>query len=121
MGSAVRSTLYQDSRDQTLCCTKSPPLLGLRREIKDPAANLFIETLFNAACARILRNYAEVRYRFPAHRDSPTIDCVRRSTTSMTISENLSSCVRFLKLPDSVNFTLPAYSRLPPGPPLSSS
>jgi AraC family transcriptional regulator len=31
-------------------------------QIKDPAANLFIETLFNAACARILRTYAEVRY-----------------------------------------------------------
>jgi AraC family transcriptional regulator len=30
--------------------------------IKDPAANLFIEALFNAACARILRNYARVRY-----------------------------------------------------------
>src|SRR5260221_74672 len=30
-------------------------------QIEDPAANLFIETLFNAACARILRNYAEVR------------------------------------------------------------
>lgn len=30
--------------------------------IKDPAANLFIETLVNAAGARILRNYAEVRY-----------------------------------------------------------
>jgi AraC family transcriptional regulator len=30
--------------------------------IKDPAANLFIEALVNAACARILRNYAEVRY-----------------------------------------------------------
>ena len=32
------------------------------RTIKDPAANLFTEALFNAACARILRNYAEVRY-----------------------------------------------------------
>src|SRR5258708_1957067 len=31
-------------------------------QIKDPAANLFTETLVNAACARILRNYAEVRY-----------------------------------------------------------
>jgi AraC family transcriptional regulator len=31
-------------------------------QIKDPAANLFIETLFNAASARILRTYAEVRY-----------------------------------------------------------
>ena len=30
--------------------------------IKDPAANLFIEALVNAACARILRNYAQVRY-----------------------------------------------------------
>jgi AraC family transcriptional regulator len=30
--------------------------------IKDPAANLFIETLVNAAAAQILRNYAEVRY-----------------------------------------------------------
>lgn len=30
--------------------------------INDPAANLFTETLINAACARILRNYAEVRY-----------------------------------------------------------
>jgi AraC family transcriptional regulator len=30
--------------------------------IKDPAANLFTETLLQAACARILRNYAEVRY-----------------------------------------------------------
>jgi AraC family transcriptional regulator len=31
-------------------------------QIKDPAANLFTEALVNAACARILRNYAEVRY-----------------------------------------------------------
>jgi hypothetical protein len=31
-------------------------------QIKDPAANLFTETLLQAACARILRNYAEVRY-----------------------------------------------------------
>jgi AraC family transcriptional regulator len=31
-------------------------------QIKDPAANLFIETLVNAACARILRNYTQVRY-----------------------------------------------------------
>ena len=30
--------------------------------IVDPAANLFAETLFNSACARILHNYAEVRY-----------------------------------------------------------
>ena len=30
--------------------------------IKDPAANLFIETLVIAAGAQILRNYAEVRY-----------------------------------------------------------
>jgi AraC family transcriptional regulator len=30
--------------------------------IKDPAANLFVESLFNAAAARILYNYAEVRY-----------------------------------------------------------
>lgn len=31
-------------------------------QIKDPAANLFTETLFNAACARILHNYAAARY-----------------------------------------------------------
>jgi len=31
--------------------------------IKDPAGNLFIESLLNAACARILHTYAEVRYR----------------------------------------------------------
>jgi AraC family transcriptional regulator len=31
-------------------------------KIKDPAANLFTETLVNAACARILRNYAKVRH-----------------------------------------------------------
>src|SRR6202022_294901 len=31
-------------------------------QINDPAANLFTETLVNAACARILRNYAQVRY-----------------------------------------------------------
>jgi len=31
--------------------------------IKDPAGNLFIESLLNAACARILNTYAEVRYR----------------------------------------------------------
>ena len=30
--------------------------------IKDPAANLFVESLFNAAAARILYNDAEVRY-----------------------------------------------------------
>ena len=37
---------------------------GLMRapRIKDPAANLFTKTLFDAACARILLNYAEVRY-----------------------------------------------------------
>ncbi len=32
--------------------------------IKDPAAKLFTETLLNAACARILHKYAEVRYPF---------------------------------------------------------
>ena len=31
--------------------------------IKDPAENLFIESLLNAACARILHTYAEIRYR----------------------------------------------------------
>jgi len=31
--------------------------------IKDPAGNLFIESLLNAACARIMHTYAEVRYR----------------------------------------------------------
>jgi AraC family transcriptional regulator len=31
---------------------------------REPAANLFIETLLNAASARILRNYAKVRYPF---------------------------------------------------------
>jgi AraC family transcriptional regulator len=30
--------------------------------INDPAANLFIESLLNAACARILHTYAQVRY-----------------------------------------------------------
>ncbi|MBV8101422.1 MAG: helix-turn-helix transcriptional regulator [Verrucomicrobia bacterium] len=30
--------------------------------IKDPAGNLFVESLLNAACARILRTYASVRY-----------------------------------------------------------
>jgi AraC family transcriptional regulator len=30
--------------------------------IKDPAANLFVESLFNAAAAQILYNYAEVRH-----------------------------------------------------------
>jgi len=31
--------------------------------VKDPAGNLFIESLLNAACARILHTYAQVRYR----------------------------------------------------------
>ena len=31
--------------------------------IKDPAGNLFIESLLNTACARILHTYASVRYR----------------------------------------------------------
>ena len=31
--------------------------------VQDPAANLFIESLLNAACARILHTYAQVRYR----------------------------------------------------------
>jgi AraC family transcriptional regulator len=31
--------------------------------IKDPAANLFIESLLNTACARILHTYAQVRHR----------------------------------------------------------
>jgi AraC family transcriptional regulator len=31
--------------------------------VKDPAESLFIESLLNAACARILHTYAEVRYR----------------------------------------------------------
>jgi len=31
--------------------------------INDPAGNLFIESLLNAACARILHTYAQVRYR----------------------------------------------------------
>jgi hypothetical protein len=32
--------------------------------IKDPAANLFVDSLFNAAGARILHRYGEVRYPF---------------------------------------------------------
>ena len=31
--------------------------------VEDPAGNLFIESLLNAACARILHTYAQVRYR----------------------------------------------------------
>jgi AraC family transcriptional regulator len=31
--------------------------------INDPAANLFIESLLNAGCARILHTYAQLRYR----------------------------------------------------------
>ena len=34
-------------------------------QVDDPAANLLTESLFNAACARILRNYAKVRYPLP--------------------------------------------------------
>jgi AraC family transcriptional regulator len=37
--------------------------LASASRIKDPAGNLFIESLFNAACARILQIYAKVRYR----------------------------------------------------------
>jgi AraC family transcriptional regulator len=37
--------------------------LASARRIKDPAGNLFIESLLNAACARILHTYATVRYR----------------------------------------------------------
>ena len=36
--------------------------LAAAPQIEDPAANLFVESLLNAAGARILRNYAEVRY-----------------------------------------------------------
>jgi AraC family transcriptional regulator len=36
--------------------------LSSASQIKDPAANLFTESLFNAACARILHNYAAARY-----------------------------------------------------------
>jgi AraC family transcriptional regulator len=32
-------------------------------QIKDPAGDLFIESLLNAACARILHTYAQVRYQ----------------------------------------------------------
>jgi len=32
-------------------------------QIKDPAGNLFVESLLNAACARVLHSYASVRYR----------------------------------------------------------
>src|SRR5215469_18800116 len=35
--------------------------LAAAPRIKDPAGNLFIESLLNAACARILDSYAEVR------------------------------------------------------------
>ncbi|HXL27422.1 MAG TPA: helix-turn-helix domain-containing protein [Chthoniobacterales bacterium] len=37
-------------------------------QIKDPATDLFVETLLNAASARILQNYAEVRYPFRGQR-----------------------------------------------------
>lgn len=36
--------------------------LNSAARIKDPAANLFTETLFNTACARLLHSYGEVRY-----------------------------------------------------------
>ncbi|MBV8216517.1 MAG: helix-turn-helix transcriptional regulator [Verrucomicrobia bacterium] len=37
--------------------------LASATQIKDPAGNLFIESLLHAACARILHTYAAVRYR----------------------------------------------------------
>jgi len=37
--------------------------LAAAPRIKDPAGNLFIESLLNAACARILHTYATVRYQ----------------------------------------------------------
>jgi AraC family transcriptional regulator len=37
-------------------------------KIRDPATSLFSETLVNAACARILRGYAKVRYPFSGPR-----------------------------------------------------
>jgi AraC family transcriptional regulator len=33
------------------------------QQVKDPAGNLFIESLLNAACARILHTYAQLKYR----------------------------------------------------------
>jgi AraC family transcriptional regulator len=36
--------------------------LTILSAIPDPAEHLFIEAMLNAACARVLRNYAEVRY-----------------------------------------------------------
>src|SRR6266403_1111498 len=98
MGSVVRSTSYQHFRHQTLSCTRSPLLLHLRRE---SWTRQQISLLRPCSTRRVREFCATTRKSgigFAVHHDSPTINCVQRSITSMTISENLSSCVRFLEL-----------------------
>ncbi len=62
MESAARSTLSQHLRAPDPFLHEIIAALISAPRIKDPAANLFVEALFNAACARILRNYAKIRY-----------------------------------------------------------
>src|SRR5882724_2655595 len=81
MGSVVRSTLYPPSRHQTLSCTKSLPLLRLRRELKTQQ-----ETSLPRHCSmRRVREFCattrESDTYFPVHHDLPTINCVWRSIT----------------------------------------
>jgi len=45
-------------------------------QIKDPAANLFTETLVTRRVREFCATTPKSDTRFPIHRDSPTIDCV---------------------------------------------
>src|SRR5258707_15178154 len=107
MGSVDLYHLYKHFRHQTLSCTKSPQRLRLRRASRTRQRI----SLLRPCSTRRVREFCGTTRKsgigFPVHHDSPTINCVQRSITSMTISENLSSSVRFLELLAQANFTPP--------------
>jgi len=62
MGSVVRSILIPTFATPDPFLHEIMAALTSAPRTKDPAANLFVESLLNAACAQILCKYAAVRY-----------------------------------------------------------
>src|SRR5258707_12505693 len=97
MGSAVRSTLYQPLRHRTLSYTNSPPLLPLPREPRTRQRSSLLKPCSTRRVREFCTSTPKSDTHFRVHHGLPTINCARRSITSTTISEHLSSCVRSLE------------------------
>src|SRR5260221_11066147 len=75
----------------------SPPLLRLPRESRTRQRSSLLKPCSTRRVREFCTSTPKSDTHFRVHHGLPTINCARRSITSTTISEHLSSCVRSLE------------------------